>query len=160
VRIRKISITKDKKVNVEYEARNKKGGMDEFHMLCDDEPRPELRKALDAMAVHVVDLCEFPDDYVDRVSVRGVSYSFGGEKEVMGATITGSLKLKYSNCPLNINTPHKASESYSDTPVDADLLLSDECCAALADLSAEAALYVDGDRMQTKLDLKPKSGKK
>ena len=40
-------------------------------------------------------------------------------KEVMGANICASMDLKKSNCPLNLNTPHKASESYSDGEADA-----------------------------------------
>lgn len=97
-------------------------------------------------------MCELPDNYLKRITVRGVSFSYGGDAEVMGATISASMKLDYSYQELNINTPHKASAMYSaDTPEDEKQLLSGECIDALERLQDECRAYIGGERAQVKL---------
>jgi len=151
-RIKKVKLTKDEKIHMAYEKRTKTGiGWDEYSFTCSDAPRPEFYTAMQALATHVVEMCELPEDYVSRIQVRGVSFSYGGEKEVMGATISAQMKLYDSNCDLNLNTPHKASESYSDMPADEMQLLSDECVEALYTLCNECDLYIGGERAQGQL---------
>lgn len=155
MRIKKIKITAEGKVQVSYEQRNQFGGWDEYSFSCSEEPRPELHTALTALAPHVIDMCELPEDYLSRVIVRGVSFSYGGENEVMGATIIAQMHLQNSYAKLNMNTPHKASEPYSEnSPLDAKQLLSDECIQALDDLCNEIELYINGQRAQQTLFVK------
>lgn len=151
MRIKKAKITSDNKIAIVYEQRSKTGAWDEYSFTCSEDARPEFYAALKALAPHVVDMCELPETYLDRINVRGVSFSYGGEKEVMGATISGQMKLNYSNCNLNLNTPHKASESYSDTPADEMQLLSGDCIDALGALCEEVELYIGGERAQARL---------
>jgi hypothetical protein len=151
VRIKKFSIKKDK-VNIRYESQNKKtGSWDEYSMSCSDAPRPELEKALQDLATDVLEMCELPKEYTKRIKVTGVTFSYGGENEVMGATITSQMKLHKSNCDLNINTPHKASASYTAFDADPKALLTNECIAALEYLCKEIELYISGQRAQTTL---------
>ena len=151
-RIKKVKLTKDEKIHIVFEKRAKnREGWDEYSITCSDQPRPEFYIGIQGLAIHVAEMCELPEDYVDRIQVRGVSFSYGGEKEVMGATITAQMELHNSNCPLNLNTPHKASESYSDTPADPVQLLTDECVDALFVLCNECDLYIGGERAQGQL---------
>lgn len=89
---------------------------------------------------------------MDRITVHGVSYSYGGETEVMGATIVASMKLEESYQELNIITPHKASAMYCpDTPDDEKQLLTGDCIDRLETLVEECELYIRGDRAQGNL---------
>lgn len=151
-RIKKVKITNDDKIHIIFEKRAKnREGWDEYSITCSEQARPEFYIALRGLAGHVAEMCELPEDYANRIQVRGVSFSFGGEKEVMGATITAQMELYNSNCPLNLNTPHKASDSYSDIPADPMQLLTDECVNALYVLSNECDLYIGGERAQGQL---------
>lgn len=150
IRLKKVKVTSDNKIHMAYEQKGS-GGWDEYSLTCSDKPRPELLVALEALAPHVIEMCELPESYLDRITVRSVSYSYGGDQEVMGATISGQMALYYSNCGLNINTPHKASDSYSDGPADDKQLLDSECIKALGVLEDEAIRYIQGDRAQTVL---------
>ncbi len=151
MRIKKIKLTSDGRISVSYEKPSKTGIYDDYSFTCSEAPRPELLKTLQALAPHVIEMCELPKSYVDIINVTGVSFSYGGEKEVMGATIISQMKLNQSNCDLNLNTPYKASDSYSEAPADEKQLLSDACVNALFYLCEEIKMYINGDRAQIKL---------
>jgi hypothetical protein len=151
MRIRKVKVTSDNKIHMIYEQSNKSGSWDEFQFTCSDKARPAFYSRLQALAVYVVEMCELPDDYISRINVHGVSVSYGGTNEVMGATITAQMALENSNCNLNLNTPHKAEDSYSDAPADPKQLLPEKCIPALNELYEECKAYINGDREQGKL---------
>ena len=146
-RFKKIKISRDSKVSLTYEQKCQ-GSWDEYVVNCSERPNSSFRGALAALIPYVVEMCELPQSYEPRVTVGSVSFSYGGEKEVMGATISASMALDNSNCPLNLNTPHKASESYTDSEGDPKALLSEECVVVLDELSYQAQRYLDGDREQ------------
>ena len=151
LRIRKVKLTKEKKIMMVYE---KKVSMfwDEYQFTSSEDAMPDFYNALFALREHVVEMCELPDSYLDRITVKGVSYSYGGEEEVMGATISASMKLNKSNCDLNVNTPHKSSEPYAkDCPEDENQLLSYECVECLNALANECESYINGKRAQGNL---------
>lgn len=151
IRLKKVKITKENKIMMIYEKQSQTGSYDEYQFSCSEKARPEFYDAMKNLAPHVIEMCELPDDYLPRIDVKGVSFSYGGDKEVMGATISAAMKLNDSYCDLNLNTPHKASDSYSEGPADEMQLLSDDCIHALNLLCKEAQLYIDGDRAQGKL---------
>lgn len=150
MRIRKVKITKYNQIHMVYDAGP--GNGDEYQFTCRDKARPEFYSALEAMAEHVIDMCELPDNYLDKITVRGVSYSWGGENETMGATITAAMELEKSYQALNLVTPHKASAMYNpETPDDEKQLLTGDCIDALEHLMAECLLYIEGERAQGSL---------
>ena len=152
MRIRKVKVTKEKRISMAYEVPNKKGSWDEFTFVCSDEPRQEFFTALAVLAEHVIEMCELPAAYLEKIKVRGVSFSFGGENDTMGATISASMVLINSHPDLNINTPHKAVEMYNpETPEDYMQLLSGECIEALSELITECEAYIKGERAQGSL---------
>jgi len=73
MRIKKVKITKYNQVSMVYE--QGPSNMDEYSFTCSEKARPEFYTALAAMAEHVLDMCELPESYLERISIRGVSYS-------------------------------------------------------------------------------------
>ena len=150
MRFQKISYNKGR-VKIEYEIRNTaKKDWDQFSLACLDEPKPEFQVALQALSKDVIEMCEFPEDYQKRIMVTGVSFSYGGGDEIMGATIISQMALNRSNVNLNLNTPHKPSEPYSEGG-DASQCLSEDCIEHLTYLMLEAEDYVKGKRAQGEL---------
>ena len=150
MRIKKTKITKYNQIHMIYTQGTY--NQDEYSFTCSEKARPEFYKAMSALAEHVIEMCELPESYLGRITVRGVSYSYGGEAEVMGAVISASMELKESYQPLNLTTPHKASAMYNpETPDDEMQLLTGDCIEALEALQQECEAYVRGDRAQGSL---------
>lgn len=150
-RICKIKISKENRVEINYQQKSQSGEWNDYSMSCVEKGEPGLYTSLDELRQDVIEMCEQPDHYIDRITVKSVSFSYGGEKEVMGATISAAMTLLHSNCPLNMNTPHKASESYNDYEADVNQLLSGDCVERLWALQKAAERYVDGVRAQGSL---------
>jgi len=150
MKIKKVKATKENKIFINYEQRSKDPTKwDEFQFTCSEEARPEFYTALEDLAEFVIEMCELPVTYQERIKVRGVSFSYGGDADVMGATISAAMKLYDSYNDLNINTPHKAECMYNEnTPNDDMQLLSYECVEALNKLKIECEAYIKGDRAQ------------
>jgi hypothetical protein len=125
----------------------RKGGTDEFSISCLDAPAPELLVALAGLRTDVAEICELPATYCANLEIRGVSFSYGGEARVMGATITALRHVTTANAPLVLNTPHLAEEPYAEGG-DTDKLLSSVAVEALNLVASEALRYVDGHRAQ------------
>ena len=138
------------RVHVEWERKNGIG-WDELLLTTADRPMQSFHEAMQALRQDVIEMCELPLDYSDRIIVKGVSFSYGGDAEVMGATVTAAMELKYSNVPLNINTPFKAEKPYSEGGADPKQLLDPACVRRLYALAIEAERYVNGDREQMDL---------
>lgn len=150
MRIKKVKITKYSQIAMIYESGL--ANRDEYSFTCHDQARPEFYEAMEAMKEHVLDLCELPEDYLERITIRGVSFSYGGDNDTMGAVISAAMALENSYQALNIVTPHKASAMYCpDTPDDEKQLLSGECVEALEALQTECEAYIKGDRAQGSL---------
>jgi hypothetical protein len=153
MRIKKVKLTSDKKILIIYEKKPNTGAKDydEYSLSCSEEARPEFYKSMERLALHVVKMCELPQEYIDRIVVKGVTFSYAGQAEVMGATITAQMKLEESYQNLNLNTPYKASGSYSEAPADPKQILDFRCIADLKYLQSECELYINGDRSQGRL---------
>lgn len=150
MRIRKVKITKYNQISMVYD--DGPNNRDEYSVTSFESARPEFYEAMEALAQDVIDMCELPEDYLERIKVRGVSYSYGGENETMGAAISASMELEESYQALNINTPHKASAMYNpDTPDDEKQLLNGDCVKRLEILQKECETYIRGERAQGSL---------
>lgn len=152
-RLRKLSYDGEK-VLVRFEQTRLNGEPDEFETKCSDKPAPELIAALAALRSHVGHILELPPAYTEGLVVRGVSLGYGGETEVMGATITALRTLQTARAPLVLNTPFLPSAPYSETG-DPGPLLPETCTDALRKVEAEAFRYVDGHRAQGDLFAAP-----
>lgn len=147
MRFKKISTTKDNKINLIYEI-ERAGQYDEFSMTSSSPAKDSFHDSLQALVEDVIDMCELPEKYAERIIVKGISFSYGGERQVMGAVITAQMLLKKSVVPLNLNTPHKTEEFYAKDG-DPKQILSGDCVERLLLLKKEAEDYVKGERLQT-----------
>jgi len=143
MRIKKIKI-EDSKVFIEYQIVRPEGKSENYTLETTDKPLESFRKALQGLVGYIGEICELPDHYCNSIKVRGVSFSYGGEKNVLGATITGLKSLNTANSPLTINTPHLPSEPYS--PGSETYTLPSECYYQLLDVQEEAVKFIEGDR--------------
>jgi len=105
------------RIHLEFE-RPKGGDYDQYMMTSGDAPAPSFHEALQALA-----------------------------QDVVGATITATMRLMESNAPLNLNTPHKAEDFYAETG-DPKQLLDPACARRLRVLIIEAEQFVRGIRRQ------------
>lgn len=148
--VKKISWDGER-VKIRYEV-PRSNGVDEYEMNCTDAPTSGLTSALGALKKHVATICELPAGYVEKgVEIRGVSFSYGGDDRVMGATITALKTVSTANAPLVLNTPHLPSNSYTEDDAGLTPTLPRECIDDLRQLQAEVLAYIDGQRVQ--LDL-------
>lgn len=145
MRFKKIKVTTNGKLNFIYEINNNES-WDEISYTSSTKAQDSFHTALQALANDVIDMCELPDEYREKIQVSGVSFSYGGEKEIMGATIIASMFLQRSNVNLNLNTPHKIREPYSGDVGGRDergkQLLSTECVYHLDALITEAKEFI------------------
>lgn len=144
------------RVRVEWE-QVRASGVDEYKLSCCDHPHATLTDALGKLREHVATICCLSESYCREMEIRSVSFSYGGDERVMGATITALKKLSTATAPLVLNTPHLASASYNaDQDEGIGPLLSEDAVEALEELQVEAMRYVDGWRSQLELfDPKP-----
>lgn len=150
MRIRKVKRKTEKGLIVEFE-RKSEGKWSKYSMNCIEQPDPRLFAAMDNLSGSVRSMCELPDD-ATTITVKGVSYSYGGDREVMGATIIAQRNLIHSNSPMNLLTPHKASEPYNEGGhIDPKAILDAEDVELLQTLYQHVVEYVNGKREQTDL---------
>lgn len=149
IRFKKIKKTSDDKIHIEYEKKNELGGWDEYSMKSAEEPHPSFERALDDLAPHVETVCEMPEgDYqAHSYKVRGVSFSYGGQLDTKGVTITAARTLLHSNSPLVLNTPHMIEEPYGEGS-DETQVMSSDMLIDIGRLENEARDYMDGKRAQ------------
>ena len=132
---------KDHDVTVRYEQDTPDGRIETITIESAEEPAPELVAALQGMAPHVCALCEFPPEWADEITVRGVTIKPG---EADGLTITATRALVRIQTPLVVNTPFTTE-------------FGTKCAKALEELEARALGYADGERAQLMLDLAAKN---
>lgn len=147
-RIRKIKLSE--KVRIEYEVLVGDKVKEEYSLTSVDKPLLSFAEAMQVLAQSVVEICELPDKDINHIAVSGVSFSYGGEKQVLGAVITAQKKLKKTDAPLNLNTPHKTEDFYGETG-SASQLLDSLTIDKLYELMDEAEKYIAGERQQGEL---------
>lgn len=155
IKFTKIKVeSKDAKnrIVLEYAKRNANGqDWDVYAMNSVDKPAPSFHEAMQDLAQDVVELCELPVDYRERIIVKSVSLSEGEGDGFGGAVISAAMQLKDSYAPLNLNTPFKNSSSsgQEDPKQVIDGATERRICA----LIIEAEKFLNGVRAQTEMKL-------
>lgn len=135
------------KVRIEYEVPRDDGrDATAYALVCVDSPLASFTDALLALREDVIGICELPPESADKLDVRGVSLTH--TNDILGACITALKKLKASDAPLVLNTPHLPEEPYGDSP---SLTMTKEMALRISILCDEASRYVDGERAQPSL---------
>ncbi len=149
MRIQKVKYKKGKvEIHYLYKREDKET---ELVLRSDEEPIEDFKRALEDLREFVVEICELGNVSLEKIDVTGVSFSWSGEEEAMGATIIAQRSLQYSNAPLNLVTPHKI-ENISGN-IDPLQEMNPEMKDALEELIAQAKNYIDGDRRFKQLEL-------
>jgi hypothetical protein len=152
IRIKKVRFTKDEKIVLDYEIEGNDGS-DKYRFTSEDPAAPSFYDAMKALASHTTELCELPESYVKRLTMKGVTYTYKGDEEIMGATMAAVMELYHSNSVIALNTPHKPSIPYDPNAKEpyGDAALSEACVNALWELARQAELYINGERGEISL---------
>jgi hypothetical protein len=126
----------------EIDRGNPDDGMDKITLESSEMPSMAVIGALQAMARHMVDIAELPADWLDDLTIIGVTVTH--TNDVQGLVITATRKLENSNAPLVLNTPHFTRCSYNEDPVDDKGIFSGDCGDDLDALEKLVFAYVDG----------------
>jgi hypothetical protein len=156
MKILKVKYKKKKKeVHIEYTC---DGDSTDTHTIDSfDAPRPELEQSLKACTVDVLNICELEGKIESDITVTGVAFSYAGGKDDFGACIIGMVRLRHSDGPLNVVTPHKASAPYGEY-INENQLLDNKTVIRLKLIQEEAIRYINGDRAQQNLNLGNNNG--
>jgi hypothetical protein len=109
---------------------------------------PGVVGAFDALRQDIAFLLELKDQVLDNLEVRSVSFTYHGDEDVMGATISCLRSLVNSDAGHAATTPHHIEKVYDGSDGSEGKLFTDEAVARLKNLIAEAWLYVEGQRAQ------------
>lgn len=144
VKFRKIKIQPDGKVFLAYFEEKESGLYDEATLESPDQPNPSFPNALMRLRKGILELCELPtdDEQITSIEVRGLSISHS-DKVGMGITLSALKKLKYSDQPLCLNTPHKYEDGDDPKRIMPSWIFN-ECLVVIE----EAQAYLEGDRAQ------------
>jgi hypothetical protein len=115
---------------------------------CAETPRPEMGAAFRALAPHVREVLELPDDFAEhRLTATTVSFSMS-KNDIEGVVISGYVRLEHGEGSWVFNTPHLPFEPYGDKPM---ACLTDEAVGAVQAVRNEAQAYLNGERAQSGL---------
>ena len=147
-RIRKVKLfEKGEKIEIHYETLVNEN-WDLYTMICNQRARPEFYDAMQELAPHACELLDLPEMWGNGVRITGITLSYGGENETMGAVMSGQKSLVRSSAPFCFNTPHLPAESYSGDEESDSPRLEIGTVDAINALCDEAWLYVQGSREQ------------
>lgn len=145
-----LSIDNFMDIKITYEKTSKQSE-DEITSKSGDMPLQSFFNIWNGLRVWVNHICEI-DDSSDTVKLTGVSLSWGGENETMGCVLTAQKDLEFSSAPLNLNTPHKIEDFYSQNGGDENQLMDRKMVKQVEELIEETLKYLRGDRAQQKME--------
>jgi len=101
--LQKIKISAQENVELKY--RNAAGDL--ITIEVKEKASDKLIKALYKFRQFVVEICELPKTDVEKISIRGLSFSFSDKTGATGVIITALRDLDDTDAPLLLNTPIK-----------------------------------------------------
>ncbi len=141
----------DDGVLVKYEDVDQESVRETHTVESPERPIKGLRDALSMMAAHLCTMAELPSTWAKEIEIRGVTETH--TNDVRGLVVTGLRKLRGSNAPLVLNSPHFTECPYSEDG-DSDVgIYTATCGADLDDLERWVWGYLDGEREQLQLGL-------
>ncbi len=141
----------DDGVLVKYEVVDQESVRETHTVESPERPRASLRGALALMADHLCVMAELPSTWAKELEIRGVTVTH--TNDVRGLVITGLRKLKGSNAPLVLNSPHFTECPYNEDGDSEVGIYTAACGVDLDELEKQVWCYVDGEREQLQLGL-------
>ncbi|MDZ7763236.1 MAG: hypothetical protein U5K00_02255 [Melioribacteraceae bacterium] len=148
----KFKFLPEDKIFCSFQIKRSEDEYDQFNFTTVDKPAPDLINQAMLFRKHVLNLCELPekDEEIQKLEIKSFSFSWSGEKHIMGCTVTAARKLSGSNTPLILNTPHKIEDFHAEDGDSKQLLPADLVNDAY-ELMLQINAFIDGEREQ--LDL-------
>lgn len=111
--INKIKLSDDYgRVHIAY-AQEKQGKRDDYTINSYDLPHPDLLNAIRALDKTVLSICELFGVFEShQIEVTGITFTH--KEDNVGAVITSKAQLSVGNQVLNLNTPHRSFDGYSE----------------------------------------------
>ena len=134
-----------KEVKINYSMQIKEGENVNCEYVCKDLPHPDFEDAIECLVEPFRQILEFPEHYMDKLGIRGMSIKLSDFLVKEGVTITG-LKELSSGKFVCLNTPYLAFD-------DENYEMPSGLLERVADLSAEALKYIEGKREVQQLKL-------
>jgi hypothetical protein len=114
---------------------------------CNDEPHPDLEKALQDMGNHLLAICEIPKSEKRPVFISGVTFTYKAMDPLVtvnGLVIVGVRKLLNSDAPLVLTSPHRTNIPYGEGQDADEKNLDSATLEDMAILEREVFAYMDG----------------
>lgn len=148
----KFKFLPDDKIFCSFQIKRSVDEYDQFNFTTVDKPAPGLINQTMLFRKHVLNLCELSetDDEIHKLEIKSFSFSWSGEKHIMGCTVSATRKLSGSNSPLILNTPHKIEDFHSDNG-DEKQLLPGKLVKDIYELMLHINAFIDGEREQLNL---------
>ncbi|KUG25892.1 hypothetical protein ASZ90_004279 [hydrocarbon metagenome] len=148
----KFKFLPEDKIFCTFQIKRSEDEYDQYNFTTVDKPAPGLLNQSLLFRKYVLNLCELPEseEEIHKLEIKSFSFSWSGEKHIMGCTISASRKLSGSNSPLILNTPHKIEDFHADNG-DTKQLLPRNMVNDIYELMLHINSFIDGEREQ--LDL-------
>lgn len=148
----KFKFLSDEKIFCSFQIKRSEDEYDQFNFTTIDKPAPGLINQVMLFRIHVLNLCELPEteEEIQNLKIKSFSFSWSGEKHLMGCTITAARQLSGSHSPLILNTPHKIEDFHSDIG-DPKQLLPRNMVNDIYELMLHINSFIDGEREQLNL---------
>lgn len=145
MQISKIKIKKDEKFCEILYYKNGNRSTKEVKFNGYEPALEEFICNLREMSKHVVDVLEFPEEWLSRVTTTSLSITWK-EGNIMGMVITAQMQILGLNCPLNLNTPFIEVYSWAVSNDSCnDVHFSKECEELLEKIISNAKAYMLGE---------------
>lgn len=161
-KITKIKAATTRTLEIMYsKSSTEKYGRETIHKGFEEMLGKKYEK-IQGLKEHVCEILEFPCDWVDMLTVTGISLNYDYQNEfetapLRGMVITMQKKNNGLNCPLNINTPFIKFGYYIDNCTNFEggdeAAWSDEVYDLINEIIDDACMYMAGETktVQTKL---------
>ncbi len=148
----KFKFLPEEKIFCSFQIKRSEDQYDQYNFTTVDKPAPALLNHVMLFRKHVLSLCELPEteDEIRKLGIKSFSFSWSGEKHIMGCTVSATRILSGSNSPLVLNTPFKIEDFHADNG-DAKQLLPRNMVNDIYELMLHINSFIDGEREQ--LDL-------
>lgn len=120
----------------------------EVSLKAKEQPLDSLIASFANLDKYVIDICELHEDAV--VEVTGLSIS--ATKEILGAVIIAKMSLQKSSGVLNLVTPHRVEEHYSEFG-DSGQLMPKDMANHIREAITEIEKYISGERAGNQQEL-------
>lgn len=140
MQITHVKIKTEVTISYQKPAENGGEGLNTYKLISKEEPTPEFKASLQALAPFIPVILDLPGSYADTIIIKGITIVYKGDAQKLGFTISASRPVAWSNSPANINTPLVYEEDETELPVG--------LFEGIKNVIDKATDYVNGERAE------------